>query len=111
MEKKTLPQGIVNPFSDDFVAFWDEWKEYRWEEHRFKYKGVRSEQAALMVLNDESGKDEKEAIEIIKMSMANGWKGFFKRKKETNGSETIGRTATVVKLNTSDSKVNAVRNW
>lgn len=83
--KQQLSDGIVNPFSDDFIEHWNFWKDYRWQEHKFKYKGVFSEQAALMKLNDISLQNEKEAIEIIKESMANGWKGFFERKNKING--------------------------
>jgi hypothetical protein len=86
-EEKKMQPGVINPFSEGFVPMWIEWKEYRWEQHKFKYKGTRSEQAALMWLNDESCQDEKEAIEIIKYCMANGWKGFFKRKINGNGGQ------------------------
>jgi hypothetical protein len=85
MKKKTLPENIINPFSDSFLDTWDLWRQYRWEEHKFKYKGVLSEQAALMQLNDVSNKNEEKAIAIIKQSMANGWKGFFELKINGNG--------------------------
>lgn len=85
-KKKPLPDNVINPFSDDFLPHWDNWKTYRWEEHKFKYKGVMSEQAALMLLNDVSGQNEETAIEILKQSMANGWKGFFEIKNKINGT-------------------------
>jgi 5-formaminoimidazole-4-carboxamide-1-beta-D-ribofuranosyl 5'-monophosphate synthetase len=89
IKNKELPKNIINPFSEEFVSHWDNWKSYRWEEHKFKYKGIFSEQAALMKLNDLSDKDEVEAIEIIKESMANGWRGFFERKnRKINGQES-----------------------
>lgn len=84
MSKKKLPQGIINPFSEAFLETWDLWKQYRWEEHKFKYKGVLSEQARLMELCTISGGDEYKAIEIIKQSISNTWKGFFPLKNKSN---------------------------
>jgi 3-phosphoglycerate kinase len=92
MSDTQLPQGIINPFSDIFLPIWAEWKEYRWEQHKFKYKGTRSEQAALMKINDVSEQNEAEAIEIIKESMANGWMGFFKRKTYLNGQQSVAES-------------------
>jgi hypothetical protein len=91
MKKKSsqIPTGVISPFaSDAFLASWQAWKDYRQEQHNFKYKGVMSEQAALMWIADESGNDEETAIQIIKHSMANGWKGFFKLKNNINGQPT-----------------------
>ena len=87
MAKKTLPQGIVNPFSPEFLETWDLWKEYRRQEHGFKYKGLISEQARLMELCTLAGGDEYRAIEIIKQSISNTWKGFFPLKNKVNGHE------------------------
>jgi len=84
--KKELPKNIVNPFSDDFLPVWDIWKSFRWEQHKFKYKGCISEQAALMRLTTTAGGDEKTAIEIINQSMANGWKDFYMVKNNANGT-------------------------
>lgn len=83
--KKQPSPGIINPFSDNFLPSWQLWKDYRWDEHKFKYKGVFSEQAALMKLNDLSGGDEERAKAIIKQSMEGPWKGFFPLKIEKNG--------------------------
>jgi hypothetical protein len=85
-QTKELPKNIVNPFSDEFVSMWNIWKQYKWEEFKFKYKGCLSEQAALMKLNDLSCHVEEVAVEIIKQSMANGWKGFFELKNKGNGN-------------------------
>jgi hypothetical protein len=83
---KPLPEGIINPFSENFLETWMLWKQYKWEEFKFKYKGVLSEQAALINLNDLSAGNEQSATEIIKQSMANGWKGFFSLKNNINGN-------------------------
>lgn len=82
---KPLPTGIINPFTPSFLESWELWKNYRWDEHKFKYKGVFSEQAALMKLNDLSSGDEEKAKAIIKQSMEGPWKGLFPLKIEKNG--------------------------
>ena len=85
MAKKTQLHGLINPFSEQFLETWDLWKQYRWEEHKFKYKGVISEQARLIELCTLSGGDEYKAVEIIKQSISNTWKGFFPLKNKTHG--------------------------
>ena len=94
MTKKALPQNIINPITNTNQEHWDLWKQYKMEEFRFKYKGCLSEQAALMNLNDLSKNDENIAVEIIKQSMANGWKGFFGLKNNKNGAKQINASFT-----------------
>jgi len=71
-----LPDGIVNPFSDTFLEFWNMWKQFKKEEFSFQYKGTMSEQMALMNLNTISNMNEHVAIWIIKQSIGEGWKGL-----------------------------------
>ena len=87
--KKELPLNVINPFSDAFLEKWQAWKDYRWDEHKFKYKGVFSEQAALMKLNELSAGDEQKAWLIIKQSMEGPWKGLFPLNKSNiqNGTK------------------------
>jgi len=76
---------IVFPFdSENFRAQWNIWKDYKQKEFNFKFKSLGSEQANLTQLSN-LAENETEAIAIIHQSMANGWKGFFKIKNETNG--------------------------
>lgn len=76
---------IVFPFdSENFRAQWNIWKDYKQKEFNFKFKSLGSEQANLTQLTN-LAENETEAIAIIHQSMANGWKGFFKIKNETNG--------------------------
>jgi len=76
---------IVFPFdSENFKAQWNIWKDYKQKEFNFKFKSLGSEQANLTQLSN-LAENETEAIAIIHQSMANGWKGFFKIKNETNG--------------------------
>lgn len=85
-KKKELPKNVVNPFSDNFLEKWDLWKQYKMEEFKFKYKGVISEQAALMQLATLSGGREDIAEQIIHQSMSNGWKGLFMLSNQNNGN-------------------------
>jgi len=77
MAKNKLPDGLINPFSDAFIEFWNLWKQFKKEEFSFQYKGVISEQMALMNLNTISDRNEEKAVWIIKQSIGEGWKGLF----------------------------------
>jgi hypothetical protein len=70
--------------NDDAVKMWDEWKEYKSQHFKFKYKTIQSEQAAFDNLVELSEKKLLIAKEIVKQSMANGWKGFFLPKNSQN---------------------------
>lgn len=84
-EEREEEKRVVFPFdSEIFKKTWNQWKEYKKIEHKFNYKSAQSEQAALMKLNNISKKNEIHAIEIIKESIANGWKGFFENKTKEN---------------------------
>jgi hypothetical protein len=83
-----LPNGIINPFSELFLSTWQLWKDFRWQEHKFKYKGCISEQLALVQLAQKSGKDEQTAIQIIYQSIENCWSGLYPLKTvKINGTE------------------------
>jgi hypothetical protein len=94
-----LPAGIINPFSGNFLEKWQLWKDYRWDEHKFKYKGVFSEQAALMKLNDLSGGDEEKAWKIIKQSMEGPWRGLFPLHENNNKN---GKSVTETRKDVTD---------
>lgn len=65
---------------------WDSWKEFKQVQYKFKYKTLKSEQAAFDELVNLSGSNVNTAIQIINQSMAKGWKGLFPLKNEpTNG--------------------------
>lgn len=69
--------------SEKFKTKWDEWKEYKSKEHRFRYKTTMSEEAALSKLAN-LARGEPEAIQIIQEAIANGWKGFFPLKQNNH---------------------------
>ena len=75
---------IILPFqTEKFTEAWNEWKEYKKTDHRFKYKSAQSEQRALMKLQNEHT-NEIEAIDAIHRAIANGWKGLvFKQPKNS----------------------------
>ena len=79
---------LVYPFdTPSFKTAVSIWKQYKADQHKFKYKSLTSEQALLKQL----GKDystELEVIEAIEYSMANGYKGIYKPQKlQNNGSK------------------------
>lgn len=67
--------------SEKFKILWLDWKDYKKVEHRFSYKSKKTEQAALNELVKLSGDNENTAMDIIRQSIANSWKGFFQFKK------------------------------
>jgi len=72
------------PFeSENFIKWWDTWKQYKKEQFNFKYKSATSEQAALKKLSTDSGGIESSAISIIEESIAQGWMGLFKQNGES----------------------------
>lgn len=87
---------LIHPFSEKFLDQWYTWKAYKKKEFKFLFKSIESEQEAINELINLSDKDESIAIQIIKKSMASGWKGFFKLKnngadtKTSNGSKQTG---------------------
>ena len=64
------------PFAE-FETIWSGWKQYRKEEHNFKYKSANTEMAALKKLQELSNHDKDTARRIIEQSIANGWRGLF----------------------------------
>ena len=76
---------IVYPYlNDEFIQIWNQFKIYKSKEFNFKYKSTQSEQAALSKLSNDSD-NEAHAIELIKLAMANGWKGIYPDKTNNNG--------------------------
>ena len=86
--KKHYSEDLVFPYdSDDFKKWWDIWKEYRQEQHGFKYRSQKSEQLRLKQIAKESNYDEQETIKRIENAIANGWKGIYPiRKEKTRGA-------------------------
>jgi len=64
--------------SSEFQNLWEEWIDYKKEEHRDKYKSTKTEQKAIDNLVKLSAGDYKIAEEIVNNSIANKYKGLFK---------------------------------
>ncbi|WP_242916325.1 DUF4373 domain-containing protein [Pontibacter liquoris] len=72
-----LPK-IIFPFNGPaFPAAWNDWKEYKQEQHKFKYNSLKSEMMALKALCTLAENNEAKAIEIIEYSIGSGYKGLF----------------------------------
>lgn len=86
---------IIYPFeSENFIKYWNLFKEYKKKEHRFTYKSEISEQSALKKLGELAGQDEETAIKIITQSIENGWKGFFKINDNGKNGKNNGKGVT-----------------
>ena len=95
-EYKEENRQVVVPFeSENFKQHWQEWKNYKKQQHRFTFKGLHTEQMQLKHLVSLSNGFENVAIEIINQSMANGWKGLFELKNITNGKQSSSRNSGV----------------
>lgn len=78
---------VTLPFGPAFLVIWNLWKDYKKEEHKFRFKSTITEQMCLKKLVKLSAGKEEIAIQIIEESIANGWSGLFKLKE--NGKQNI----------------------
>jgi hypothetical protein len=87
MVKDKVKVMVMLPFeSEEFINYWEMWKEFKRKQFKFTYATPQSEQAALKDLVKLSNGDEQIALQIIEQSLAKGWKGFFALKNETNAT-------------------------
>ena len=92
MKVENENKDIVYPYqNDEFIEIWKQFKIYKETEFNFKYKSTQSEQAALSKLSNEMDNVDH-AIQSIKNSMANGWKGIFPDKQNNNGTKNNTNT-------------------
>lgn len=78
---------VILPFdSENFIKYWELWKDYKKKQYKFTYATAQSEQAALKDLVNLSNGLELNAIKIIEQSLAKGWKGLFELKNESNAN-------------------------
>ncbi|RYD56984.1 MAG: hypothetical protein EOP56_09260 [Sphingobacteriales bacterium] len=85
-EKVVMPEG----FSEQFAKMWQLWKEYKEEVWKFKYKSVKSEQAAIATLVKSGQGNEEDCIYIIQYSIGRQWEGCYlpdELKKKYNGQQ------------------------
>lgn len=90
VKKSAISENLILPFnSENFKTEYENWKDYKLKEFRFKYKSIQSEKIFLNQLFEISNKDETTAISILKQSISNGWKGVFELKNnQQNGTTT-----------------------
>jgi hypothetical protein len=92
---------------------WKDWKEYKWNQHKEKFKAVITEQVAINKLAELSNNRSDTAKKIIEQSISNLWKGLFELKinnqnqnNGNNGNNTYSKPtiedrsiATIERLN------------
>lgn len=102
--------SIEFPFAEKFNEAWEQWKQYKFLEFKFRYKSPQSEQAAINDLVKIGNGNEETCIEVIHQSMAKGWKGFFELKNDYGKSNSTNKRSTGANVNTSSilSKVAAM---
>ena len=85
-KKNIKKEVLVYPFNSiEFKQSIKTWKQYKLDQHNFKFKSLASEQAMLKGISKDYN-NETEAIEAIEYSMANGYKGIFKPQKNTKNA-------------------------
>ncbi len=87
-EKSIKKEKLIYPFdTESFKNSIEIWKQYKQDQHRFKFKTLLSEQAFLKQISKDFN-SELEVTEAIEYSMAQGYKGIFKpNKPQNNGSK------------------------
>jgi uncharacterized protein YdaU (DUF1376 family) len=92
MKVENENKDIVYPYqNDEFIEIWKQFKLYKSTEFNFQFKSIQSEQAALSKLPSEMDNVDH-AIQSIKNTMANGWKGIFPDKQNNNGTKNNTNT-------------------
>lgn len=67
-------------FANELVPVWEEWITFKKQQFNFKFKTTKSEITAILNLKKLSNASTDSAIDIIRQSIANGWKGLFEIK-------------------------------
>jgi hypothetical protein len=68
--------------SEEWKELWEQWTEYKKEEHKDKFKSQKSEQLAINNLVKISKERIEVARKIVSLSIINRWKGLFEIKEE-----------------------------
>jgi len=91
---KDTVEGTALPFGPGFASAWDDWIAYR-REARFPKWKQRTIDAQLERLGKLT---EPQAVEAIRQSIANGWRGLFPEKAKTNNSRPTRNGAANAKI-------------
>lgn len=79
-DKEKEIKKVVNPFGENFQP-WEAWKEYKFAEHRQRYKSSKTEQTAINKLFELARGNPDIAKKIIEQSIANQYQGLFPLKE------------------------------
>ena len=91
---KVLVEGTALPFGPGFASAWDDWIAYR-REARFPKWKQRTIDAQLERLGKLT---EPQAVEAIRQSIANGWRGLFPEKAKAHNSRPTRNGAANAKI-------------
>ena len=84
----------IYPFSENFIQVWNEWKQYKFEQHKFKFKSHLTEQKQFNLLVKLSGENESYAAELVNLAIGKAWEGFhIPNDKKTKQNEPTDRDA------------------
>lgn len=96
VEEEFNARGNANAAELDFSKFnnsrieiiWSDWKQYKWNQHKEKYKSLKTEEVALKKLGELSEWKSEIALKIVEQSMSFLWKGLFQLKNNIqNGTK------------------------
>lgn len=74
---------------DDFRKSWDEWKDYKWKQHQWRYSDVSERHAVEELWKMCDGKKNL-AIEFISNAISKGWKNIYNKKENEYGNNGRG---------------------
>ena len=78
------------PFeSENFIKWWNMWKQYKKDQHKFEYKSFATEEVALQQIATLSGGIESSAISLIEEAIARGWKWLYKLNQNGESKEEV----------------------
>ena len=67
----------ITPFSENFRQTWNDWKQYKLEQHGFKYKSALTEKNKFKLLLKLSDGNESYAVELVNLAIARAWESFY----------------------------------
>jgi uncharacterized protein YdaU (DUF1376 family) len=70
-----------------FKDVWVQWQNYKREQFKFTYKPISLARAKIQLYNESEGNLET-AVGMLSQAIANGWKGWYKPKKEAVSTNT-----------------------
>lgn len=109
VDSKKNKEGLIIPWdTSGFTAAWDHWKEFKKGEHKFSYKTLLSEQAALNHLVKIVGGNEQLAIDTIYYSISQGWKGIYLNRDAGKTNTKTGNGGSAVPTATDNQVVQAI---